>query len=174
MREQREPWLTLPDKDRGSGSPRLNSRFRTHIVTGRPSAPAPAASLSPSLSSPSVSPPSGGPLRGHKEPELSSPSGGPLREHKEPELQVPTAGIAPTPAAIERAAAAAAISQPALTRLAPEGTRRSVADPSGRALRSVVIRAPAAPDVGLNDLPAVSPADWAAKVGEAAKMVDVV
>jgi len=36
------------------------------------------------------------------------------------------------------------------------------------------VRAPGAPPLGINDLPVVSSADWVAKVGEAAKMVDVV
>ena len=36
------------------------------------------------------------------------------------------------------------------------------------------MRAPGAPPLGINDLPVVSSADWVAKVGEAAKMVDVI
>ena len=36
------------------------------------------------------------------------------------------------------------------------------------------VRAPGAPPLGLKDLSPVSSADWAAKVGEAAKMVDVI
>jgi len=36
------------------------------------------------------------------------------------------------------------------------------------------VRAPGAPPLGINDLPVVSSSDWVAKVGEAAKMVDVV
>src|SRR5271169_5687003 len=151
MREQREPWLRLPAKEtRGGGSLRLDSRFRTHVVTTRRPNPPPAEPLPQT------------PGRSSREPE-------------EPEflLSVPVAGAVPTPVAIERAAAAAAISRPS----PPRPAQRRVEPPAPmEAPRSppAETRAPRAPEIGVDDLPAVSSADWVAKVGEAAKMVDVV
>jgi len=149
MREQREPWLKVPVKEPGAGAnPRLDPRFRTHVVTTRRPNPPPAEPL----------------------PETSGRSS---REPEEPEflLSVPVAGAVPTPVAIERAAAAAAISRPSPQRPAraePPTPTESPRPPPAET------RAPRAPEVGLDDLPAVSSADWVAKVGEAAKMVDVV
>src|SRR5262249_44901882 len=164
MREQREPWLRLPAKNPGTkGSPRVDPRFRTHAVAVRQPAPTPAAS-SPE--------PQGRTPPGPKEPRIRLPA--------------PPAGVT-TSDAIERAAAAAPISRRAVIRLGPRGAQPPVATEPSRAVRAPVpreapravpksmeSRAPTAPEVGLDDLPAVSSADWAVSVGEAAKMVDVV
>ena len=153
MREQREPWLTLPAKDAGSkGSPHLDPRFRTHVVLVQP-----AAAASPESAARPVS-------RSRPEPG-------------EPEIvllgRAPSA--APTPAAIERAAAAASIARPVAIRPEPPSARLGlVAETPRLPLKAVEARAPAAPSMGLDDVPLVSSVDWAVKVGEAAKMVDVV
>ena len=53
MREQREPWLKLPDKKKpgGDGERRLDPRFRTHVVAiqGRSRLPAEPPPQPPSL-----------------------------------------------------------------------------------------------------------------------------
>ncbi|HLJ22390.1 MAG TPA: hypothetical protein VKU84_19435 [Stellaceae bacterium] len=145
MREQREPWLKLPDKDPGRDeSPRADRRFRTHIVTNRGTSPAPA-----SLSTPTPAP---NPRRPGEIVQEPIPPGHVVR-------------ASPTPPAIERAAASA-ISRPAAPRL----TQALPTEPT----MPEATHAPSAAEVGLDDLAAVSSADWLAKVGEAAKMVDVV
>ncbi len=153
MREQREPWLTLPAKESGSkDSPRLDARFRTHVVAVQRASASPAESL--------ARPPSR-PVPGPREPEIAVPP--------------PPAGAAPTPAAIERAAAAAAISQRSATRLELRSAHPPVvAVPPPPAPKTVETRAAVAAAISLDDLPPVSSPDWAVKVGEAAKMVDVV
>ena len=146
MRDQREPWLKLPAKEPGSGEiPRPNPRFRTHVVTVQ------------RTSGPPVAPPVG-------PPRVRSP------EPKEPEVRRPEREL-PTPVAIERAAAAAAVSQRPPIRVVHQ---RVVMEAPRLAPKPVEARAPDASVVSLNDLPVVSSADWAVKVGEAAKMVDVV
>ena len=153
MREQREPWLKLPAKEVGtSDKPRVNPRFRTHVVT----APRPVAPASPPSSVRPESRPTG-----PKEPEIGIPGRG--------------ASSAPTPAAIERAAAAARLARPIVVRPEPARIRpAAVAETPRPPLKPVETRAPAAPSIGLDDVPLVSSLDWATKVGQAAKMVDVV
>ncbi len=149
MREQREPWLKLPAKEVGTNEkPRPDPRFRTHVVA----VPRAAAAAPP--------------------PPRPAPTG-----PKEPEIGIPAArsGAAPTPAAIERAAAAARLAAPIVVRSEPARARPAVVAETPRlAVRPADTRAPAAPSIGLDDVPLVSSADWVAKVGEAAKMVDVV
>lgn len=152
MREQREPWLTLPAKEAGGGGiPRLDPRFRTHVVEVR--------------SSPGAAQP------------LPRPPGLPVPEPAEPATAVPlrSTGGPPTPDAIERAAAAAWLSTPASTRPAPRSARPGVPLVTPRsAPKSSDTLAPGAPEIRFDDLPTVTSADWVLKVGEAAKIVDVV
>jgi len=145
MREQREPWLMVPVKEPGAAAnPRVDPRFRTHVVTVR-----------------------------QPKPMLSEPlPRAPNRAAREPAASEPVLSLAPTPAAIERAAAAAAISRPVPAR--PAQRRVEPSPPPPPVSRPVEKPAPGAPEVKLDDLAAVSSADWAAKVGEAAKLVDVV
>ena len=159
MREQREPWLNLPAKEPGSSeSPRVNPRFRTHVVkVARPSTPVVEQSPEPPRQ-PSPRPPSLEP----QDPEF--------------ELSLPSERAEPSAVAIERAAAAAAIATSATVRLRPRDPRPPVAPEAPRpAVKPVVAtRAASAPVVGLDDLTPVTSADWVIKVGEAARMVDVV
>jgi hypothetical protein len=149
MREQREPWLRLPAKETGSDErPRLNPRFRTHVVAiPRASTAAPVLPAEPPMA---LSPQP-------KEPEL------------EPTLS--TEPAPPTPVAIERAAAAAAIAARPPIRVVHRKVETETPRP---APKPVETRAAAAPAMDLDDLSPVSSADWVVKVGEAAKMVDVV
>ena len=149
MREYREPWLKLPDKGPGrEEAPRVDPRFRTHVVMARATAVAPTSLSAPVPSRPRPEPPGQGPV-----------------------LAVPTVGGAPTASAIEHAAAAAALSRRAAPR--PVTPQRAEQPPIA-VPRPSQARAPSATEVGLEDLAVVSSADWLAKVGEAAKMVDVV
>ncbi len=151
MREQREPWLRLPDKvPGGDGERRLDPRFRTHIVAIQRQVPSPVEAPPP------------------------QPSSRPLPAPTPPQT-VLTLG-APDPVAIERAAAEAAIPKPAAARASRSPVRRG-AEPvlSAAGSRPTARHSETrAPPLGLHELPAVSSADWAAKVGEAAKIVDVV
>src|SRR5579859_1910660 len=160
MREQREPWLKLPAKPVGTNErPRLDPRFRTHVVT----VPSPT-SASPPSPAPVIQP------AGPKEPQFGMPGR--------------TAGAAPTPDAIERAAAAARLAGPIVVRPEPARVRPAVAAETPHPplkpeaprppLKPSETRAPAAPSIALDDVPLVSSVDWVTKVGEAAKMVDVV
>ena len=153
MREQREPWLKLPAKEPGSSeSPRLNPRFRTHVVAvPRPSTPAVERSPEP--------------------PRQPAP------QPQEPEFQLSleAAGTHPTAAAIERAAAAAGIGTSAAIRLRPDSPPPRVAPEAPRpAPKPVEPRPAASPAMDFDDVAPVTSADWAVKVGEAAKLVDVV
>lgn len=154
MREQREPWLTLPAKEPDSSeNPRLDSRFRTHVVPVRtPSAP--ATQQSPERSRRSSSVP------------------------REPEFQLPLQAAGPpqpSAAAIERAATAAAIGTSATIRLGPRNVPPRVAREASRpSSKAVGMRPIATPTMGFDDLTLVRSEDWAVKVGEAAKLVDVV
>jgi hypothetical protein len=133
MRNQREPWLKVPDKGVGrQGDQRRDPRFRTHVVTTAAGRPA-AASIAPTEST--------------QAPAVAAP-----RAAQEPAPPKPLA--APWPAA---------------TRPAPAQSETALASP-----RVAVKRALGAPSLGLSDLPMVSSADWVAKVGEAANMVDVI
>src|SRR5690349_5223041 len=153
MREQREPWLTLPAKEAARDHrPRVDSRFRTHVVTIERAASAPAPSPVQSVRRP---------MPGPQEPEIGLPSR--------------TADAAPTAAAIERAAAAAAIVRPTAVRPEPPRVRPAVVAEVPRSPpKTAKLRAPTAPAIGLEDVPSVGSGDWISKVGEAAKMVDVV
>jgi hypothetical protein len=153
MREQREPWLKLPAKKPGKvEEPRLDQRFRTHVVTTGHAAPG--------------------------APQAAVRSVGPMPEPWEPEIGLlePRTSAAPTAAAIERAAAAATLARPIVVRPEPPRPRPAVvAEPPRPSPQPDGARtAAAAPAIGLDDLPRVSSVDWLAKVGEAAKMVDVV
>jgi hypothetical protein len=153
MREHREPWLKLPAKEPGSDvRPRADPRFRTHVVPIQRAAP-PAAQPSPqALSRPSAEP---------KEPAF--------------ELSLPSVGAQPSIAAIERAAAAAAIGTSAAIRIRPHSTPPRVAPEAARpAPKPAEPRSSAAPAIAFDDVTPVTSADWVVKVGEAAKLVDVV
>jgi hypothetical protein len=164
MREQREPWLKLPEKEPGGdGDQRVDPRFRTHIVTTR----------------------GGGATEPHgatTKPLLRSPSQ-PLQAPVPPSSVLPFRPAAPPqrPVATMRAAEPV-LSKPAPVPQSPPGplVHRSAAPAPASAVPHPVppkragVRAPGAPPLGINDLPVVSSADWVAKVGEAAKMVDVI
>ncbi len=126
MREQREPWLKLPESKPGGDEtrPATDPRFRTHVVTMRP---VPAAQSGPVLPFPGAGKTQEAPTAARREPEPML-----LRQ------------ILPRPV--------------------PSAPPRAAGGP----------RAPASGPLGITDLPVVSSADWVAKVGEAAKMVDVV
>lgn len=153
MREHREPWLKLPAKEPDSSeNPRLDSRFRTHVVPVRsPSAPIVQQS-----------------------PERSRRSSVP----REPEFELPlqaTGPLQPSAAAIERAATAAAIGTSATIRLGPSNAPPRVArETPSPAPKALEMRPAATPTMGFDDLMQVTSEDWAVKVGEAAKLVDVV
>lgn len=153
MREQREPWLKLPTKEPGSSkSPRLDTRFRTHVVAvQRPSPPASLQSPEPPRRSSAIP----------KEPKF--------------ELSLQRGAPQPSAAAIERAAAAAGIGTSAAIRLRPRSPPPRVAPEVPRpAPKPVEPRPAAAQAMGFDDVALVTSADWAVKVGEAAKLVDVV
>src|SRR5262249_10083327 len=127
-------------------------RFRTHVVAIPRSSPTPA----------------------EPSPEPSSRA---VPESAEPEIAVSprTSGGAPTPDAIERAAAAAWISRPASTRSGPGSTQPAIPrQPPRPPPAPPETRAPGAPEIRFDDLSVVTSADWALKVDEAAKIVDVV
>jgi hypothetical protein len=168
MREQREPWLKVPEKHPGSPEDkRPDPRFRTHIVGVRgggaaaPSrAPAEPPAAAPSPPAP-VSPPTRTVLP-FSPAGATRPKPVPV-ERTEPALSTPVA--APRPASAPRPPAPPA----------PRNAAPPVSAPTPRpAPKRTGVRAPGAPPLGINDLPAVSSADWVAKVGEATKMVDVV
>lgn len=153
MREQREPWLKLPAKEpSSSGSPRLNPRFRTHVVAvPRPNTPAVERSPEP--------------------PRQQAP------QCQEPEFQLSleAATTRPSAAAIERAAAAAGIGTSAAIRLRPPSPPPRVVTEAPRpAPKPVEPRPAAALAMVFDDVTPVTSVDWAVKVGEAAKLVDVV
>jgi hypothetical protein len=163
MREQREPWLNLPEKEPGGeGDERVDPRFRTHIVTthGGGAAEPRGAITKPLLRSPSQS----------------------LQAPVPPSSVVPFRAAAPQGPVVTVRAAEPVLSKPAPAPQAPPGSlaQRSVAPAPASAIPHPVppkragVRAPGAPPLGINDLPVVSSADWVAKVGEAAKMVDVI
>jgi len=167
MREQREPWLRVPEKGPDSGEDqRPDARFRTHIVTahdGSVAAPgrAPAEPPSAAPSPPPPVPPSA------KTVVPFSPAGATRQkpaavERAEPALSTPAAAPRPAPAPSGSA------------RPVPRTAAPSAAPPTPRpAAKRTGVRAPGASPLGINDLPVVSSTDWATKVGEAAKMVDV-
>jgi hypothetical protein len=145
MREQREPWLNLPEKEPGGdGDQRVDPRFRTHIVTthGGGAAEPRGAITKPLLRSPSQS--------------LQAP--------------VPPSSVVPfRPAAPQGPVVAVRAAEPVLSKPAPASATPHPVPP-----KRADVRAPGARPLGINDLPVVSSADWVAKVGEAAKMVDVI
>ena len=162
MREQREPWLKLPDKKPGGdGERRLDPRFRTHVVAiqGRSRLPAEPPPQPPSRSLAAAAPPQTVlPFR------LVEP-------------------VPPEPIAIGRAGVEPTISKPVSAPRAPSPQPSLAQRSAGPALAAARLReveepehgrTSGAPPLGLSDLPAVSSADWVAKVGAAAKMVDVI
>jgi hypothetical protein len=163
MREQREPWLKVPEKGPGSGEDQQpDARFRTHVVTDHggsaaaPAEPPPAAPSPP----PPVSPPARVVPFSLAGATRQKPA---AAERAEPEIATPTAAPRPAPA------------PPHPAPPPPRNTAPPAAAPTPRPTsKRTGVRAPGAPPLGINDLPAVSSADWAVKVGEAAKMVDVV
>jgi hypothetical protein len=161
MREHREPWLKLPEKKPGGEDGQLDRRFRTHVVKtrGANAEPSHAPSVEPlspvSQLASSVLPfrPAG--AAGQK------PVG--LAHAAEPVLEKPDPEPRPSPqqpprVPVERNSGPAAPTAP-----------RHPAPP-----KRTGVRTPGAPPLGLKDLSPVSSADWASKVGEAAKMVDVI
>ncbi|HXP77406.1 MAG TPA: hypothetical protein VN823_24945 [Stellaceae bacterium] len=165
MREHREPWLKLPEKKPGGdGERRLDPRFRTHVVAIQRRAAPPAEPLPqlPSRSPAALSPPQTVlPFR------LAEP--------------VPPKPIAIEPAAAEPmlltqvAATRASSPPPPSAPAAQRGAGPALAAASLHPVeKPAQVRASGAPPLGLDDLPAVSSADWVAKVGAAAKMVDVI
>lgn len=169
MREHREPWLKLPEKKPGGGEDqRHDGRFRTHVVTDHDASTAARADAP-----------------AHPPSHLQSPSS-PVSTPAPTVLPFRLAGVVrQQPVAVERAAeptlstpAPAPRSSSAPPRSAPPARRDAgpslaPATPPPAPKRTGVRKA-GAPPLGINDLPTVSSADWVAKVGEAAKMVDVV
>jgi hypothetical protein len=134
MREDREPWLELPDKNLGEDGPRCDPRFRTHVVATTAGG-SEASALTPT------------------DPPKPKPAPRPLPEPTPPK---PVLGL-------QRRLPEAEAATPA-RRLAPR-----VANPPPPGKRGL-----GAPPLALSELPLVSSADWVDKVGEAAKIVDVV
>jgi hypothetical protein len=166
MREQREPWLKVPEKGPDSGEDQQpDARFHTHVVTDHAgSAAAPScAPADPPPAAPSPPLPVSSPARVVPFSLAGATRQKPAAaERAEPALS--------TPAAAPRPAPAPSGSAPPVPRTAAP----SAAPPTPRpAAKRTGVRAPGAPPLGINDLPVVSSSDWAAKVGEAAKMVDV-
>lgn len=164
MREHREPWLKVPEKDPGSPEEqRLDAGFRTHVVTVHGGGVAARAQPPPGapIPAPPVSPTDGTVLP--FSPAVATRQKPPAADRAEPALSMPA--LAQRPASRPNAPA-----PPAQRNADP-----AVAAPAPRpAPKRTGVRVPGAPPLGINDLPVVSSADWVAKVGEAAKMVDVV
>ncbi len=168
MREHREPWLKLPEKKPGGEDDApVDQRYRTHVVKTR------GAGAEPSYA-PSAEPP--GSLT-----QLSPAS----------KLASSVLPFRPAGVAGQKLAGAAHAAEPVLKKPDPEPrpspqqpTRVPVEQNSGPAAPTTIrhpappkrtgVRAPGAPPLGLTNLSPVSSADWATKVGEAAKMVDVI
>src|SRR5437667_5090759 len=167
MREHREPWLKLPEKKPGGEDGRLDRRFRTHVVKTRgPDAePSHAPSLEPPGSLTQLSPVSqlASSVLPFRPAEAAGQKPVGSAHAAEPVLKKPDPAPRPSP------------QQP--PRVPPErnsGPAAPTATPRPAPLKRTGVRTPGAPPLGLNDLSPVSSADWAAKVGEAAKMVDVI
>jgi hypothetical protein len=166
MREHREPWLKLPEKKAGGEDGRLDRRFRTHVVKTRDPDAEPLHALS------------------------AEPPGSLTRPLPASKLAGSVLPFRPAGAAEQKPVGSANIAEPSLKkpdpapRPSPQPPRVPVEQNSGPAAPTTTrhpappkrtgVRTPGAPPLGLKDLSPVSSADWATKVGEAAKMVDVI